>query len=177
MRSDEGGETGCTFIVDLPVTTIKLEPVRRLSNIEKLAEACGITMNQLELSRPRVLVVDDSALNRKMLVRLLSEHSDLCQEAENGQRAVEMITESMQPGKIPFDAVIMDFIMPIMAGPEAIRKIKKLGFNGRIVGLTGNVFKEDVETFTEAGAEKVLFKPIGFDQLREIIPGKTHEWL
>lgn len=171
MRSGEEGETGCTFTVDLPVAHIRSEPERRLSNVEKLAQACGLALDQLETCRSRVLVVDDSALNRKMLVRLLAEHCEVCCEAVNGQQAVDFIAESLQPGNLGYDGVIMDFLMPVLTGPDAVRKLKALGFQGRIVGLTGNCLKEDVQAFLEAGAEKVLLKPIGFDQLRDIIPG------
>ena len=171
MRSGEDGMTGCTFSIDLPVTHIRQEPERRLSNVEKLAQACGIAMDQLAICRPRVLVVDDSALNRKMVVRVLTEHCEICSEAANGQLALDLIIESMQPDNIGYDGIIMDFLMPVMTGPDAVRKLRACGFKGSIVGLTGNCFKDDVQAFLDAGAGKVLFKPIGFNQLRDIIPG------
>ena len=171
MRSGDEGENGCTFTVDLPVAHFRQVPERRLSNVETLAEACGISLEQLEACRPRVLVVDDSALNRKMLLRLFAEHCEVCSEAANGHQALEIIAESMRPGAVGYDGVIMDFCMPVMNGPDAVRKLRASGFEGRIIGLTGNGLQADTEMFINAGVEKVLLKPVGFNQLREIIPG------
>lgn len=68
-----------------------------------------------------------------------------------------------------YDIVIIDYQMPIMAGPEAIRQIRKLGYRGMIVGLTGNVLVHDMNVMLDAGAERVLAKPVNQHELEMLI--------
>ena len=89
-----------------------------------------------------LLVVDDSRLNRKMLLKCLKADGHTCWEAEDGLQAITMvkdriISESGEPC-VPFDAILMDFVMPIMDGPEATKEIRALGYRGLIFGVTGN---------------------------------------
>jgi signal transduction histidine kinase len=89
-----------------------------------------------------VLVVDDSRLNRKMLLKCLRADGHICFEAEDGLEAVAMVKERIGHatggnGK-PFDAVLMDFVMPNMDGPTATKEIRTLGYTSPIFGVTGN---------------------------------------
>ena len=89
-----------------------------------------------------VLVVDDSRLNRKMLMLCLRADGHVCVEAADGLEAIAMVKERIGyatggQGK-PFDTVLMDFIMPNMDGPTATREIRALGYTAPIFGVTGN---------------------------------------
>jgi signal transduction histidine kinase len=89
-----------------------------------------------------VFVVDDSRLNRKMLLKCLRADGHTCFEAEDGLEAIAMVKErigyaSGGHGK-PFDAILMDFIMPNMDGPTATKEIRDLGYTAPIFGVTGN---------------------------------------
>jgi signal transduction histidine kinase len=89
-----------------------------------------------------VLVVDDSRLNRKMLLKCLRADGHTCFEAEDGLEAVAIVKERIGHatggnGK-PFDAVLMDFVMPNMDGPTATKEIRALGYTSPIFGVTGN---------------------------------------
>ena len=88
-----------------------------------------------------ILVVDDSALNRKMVIKIFKKLGYSCDEAENGLEAVEKVEEMMR-NKIDFDvdyhAVLIDSSMPVMDGPTAIKKMREMGYNGLIFGVTGN---------------------------------------
>ena len=108
----------------------------------------------------RVLLVDDSTLARKMIARYLKSVK-ICVEpaqAEDGAVAVDIITKS--PGGEPFEVILMDFIMPNMDGPTATRIIRGMGFQGVIIGLTGQMQTEDKQCFLDAGADVVLPKPV-----------------
>lgn len=56
-----------------------------------------------------------------------------------------------------------------MTGPEATKEIRKLGYHSvSIIGVTGNVMKEDIDHFIACGADNVFEKPLNmdlFDQL------------
>jgi signal transduction histidine kinase len=89
-----------------------------------------------------VLVVDDSRLNRKMLLKCLQADGHRCIEAADGLEAIAMVEERIGHatggnGK-PFDAILMDFIMPNMDGPTATKEIRALGYTAPIFGVTGN---------------------------------------
>jgi len=105
------------------------------------------------------LIVDDVPMNRKMLKRLLMNRVDECDEAEDGQQAVDMVREAMGRGK-HYDIITMDYQMPVMDGVRATNNIRKLGFKGQIIGVTGNAFQEDVVSFMTNGANVVLTKPL-----------------
>lgn len=86
-----------------------------------------------------LLVVDDSRLNRKMLLKCLRANGHSCWEAEDGVEAVEAVKKRILDHNLePFDAILMDFVMPNMDGPEATTKIRALGYKGLIFGVTGN---------------------------------------
>ena len=50
--------------------------------------------------------------------------------------------------------------MPIMKGPQAAETIRKMGYEGPILGITGNILSEDVDFFKAHGATEVLPKPV-----------------
>ena len=95
----------------------------------------------LSLSAYDILVVDDSRLNRKMLLRCLRADGHVCTEAADGLEAVMAVKERIDyankgQGK-PFDVILMDFLMPNMDGPTATKEIRALGYTAPIFGLTG----------------------------------------
>ena len=112
----------------------------------------------------RVLIVDDVPMNCKMLRRLFSNRFEECKEAENGKVAVDMVTEAMASG-VSFDVITMDYQMPVMDGVTATRCIRKLGYKGLIVAVTGNALSEDVNAFLSNGADIVLTKPLSIERL------------
>jgi DNA-binding response OmpR family regulator len=59
--------------------------------------------------------------------------------------------------------------MPKMGGLEATTNLRKIGFTGLIIGVTGNSAREDIQAFLECGAEDVLIKPITFSQVEECV--------
>lgn len=69
----------------------------------------------------------------------------------------------------PYDVILMDYQMPVMDGPTAIKQAREMGFRGKIVGLTGNVLPKDLNTMKEAGANEVLTKPVKTSSLQAII--------
>jgi len=116
----------------------------------------------------RVLIVDDVPMNRKMLKRLLTSRFYECEEAENGQQAVDMVREAMVAG-MSYDMITMDYQMPVMDGVTATCSIRKLGYTGHIVGVTGNALAEDVDCFLSKGANIVLTKPLSIVKLDEYL--------
>jgi len=122
----------------------------------------------------RILVVDDSKLNRKFTQRLVGqcmnglERRFSLAEAEDGVEGNQLITKSMEDG-MPFDLVLMDHQMPNRLGPECSRLAFQGGFGGRIVGLTGCLLEDDLKVFADAGVSEVIEKPLSFDKLKALL--------
>lgn len=110
---------------------------------------------------PSVLIADDIASNRDMLRALLSREGFELFEAEDGVEALDVV-ETHRPGLI-----LMDFVMPRMNGMEAIREIRRreTGSATPIIVITANAFEADAASLTESGADAVLAKPVGIDDL------------
>ena len=76
----------------------------------------------------RVLVVDDAAFMRMMVKDILSKNGyEIVGEAENGMKALEKYQE-LKP-----DLVTMDITMPEMDGISAVKEIKKVDPNAKVV--------------------------------------------
>jgi CheY-like chemotaxis protein len=126
-----------------------------------------VTTQTSRSQRKHILVVDDSKINRKIMCRFLeSDHNTI--EATNGLDAVNKVKEAISREE-PFDAILIDYQMPVMDGPTAIREIRNLGFTRLIIGVTGNVLPHDKEIMTRAGANMVLTKPVDTYKLEAVL--------
>ena len=195
----EGAGKGCKFSFSLPMfelcaaQVVEIAPeslsVASLSRFREprvSAEIQDASDNSLSrvLKRQlavagvcKVLVVDDSPMNLKFLVRhiqaaaaLSVEHFTNLEVVQvcDGKDAVACVEEDMRMGGSFFDVVFMDNIMLTMHGPEAARRMRGLGYGGLIVGVTGNVLAADVKEYLEAGADHILPKPVTTDGIRKI---------
>ena len=107
----------------------------------------------------RLLIVDDSGMNRKMMVKTMKAKGHTCEEAEDGLLAVEKVKSQLDKGQY-YDGILMDFIMPNMDGPSATRAIREMGVQTTVLGLTGNCMQRDIDWFKSCGANDVLAKPL-----------------
>jgi len=111
------------------------------------------------------LVVDDTALNVKLLCRLLEKRGWATQSAQDGVEACRHVYARQHQ----FQVIFMDRSMPVMDGPEAVRRIRGAGYPGFIVGLTGDISSEVIKEFSQAGANMVIAKPIEVRKLDSIL--------
>ena len=78
------------------------------------------------------------------MIKTLNAVGHTCDEAEDGAIAVDKIREK---GLNAYDAILMDFVMPVMDGPAATKVIRSLSFVRPIIGCTGNTLDMDVQRF------------------------------
>ena len=113
--------------------------------------------------RPRrVLVVDDSRAQRRILAVQLQRWGYQVVEAESGEAALDLC------GHQAFDIVLSDWMMPGMTGLELCRAFKDLpreGY-GYFILLTSKSEKAEVAAGLEAGADDFLAKPVNSEELR-----------
>jgi signal transduction histidine kinase/ActR/RegA family two-component response regulator len=173
---------GSTFAVELPLYEFEEGELKAAmedkdsttaptSNEANLGDSSGDVKPAAPLTR-RVLVAEDSASSRKMLIRLLERSGHSCVPAANGREAVDIMKEDLLASQsnanhVPIDSVLMDFEMPLLRGPDATRRIRNLGYDGIIIGITGNVQSEDVEFFLKHGADEVMPKPVSFKSIQK----------
>ena len=142
---------------------------RKIVNIGIAGGGAGSSDIEKDANKYHLLVVDDSHLNRKMLSKILKAVGHTCEEADNGNVAVEQVKKIMcgeeQNGveRTEYDCILMDFNMPVLDGPSAASEMRSLGYKGRIVGLTGNGLQSDIDKYLSHGANQVFVKPIDMD--------------
>ncbi len=102
----------------------------------------------------RALVVDDSAVMRKVLIGALGRANITeVDQAADGQEAVAA-TEASQ-----YDIVLMDWNMPNMLGIDALRAIRANGKTMPIIMVTTEAEKSRVIEALKAGAQNYIIKP------------------
>lgn len=120
-------------------------------------------------SEINVLIVDDQKTMRKIIRQLLSQQGfKQVTEAEDGAEALRLM-ETHEAQESPFDVIICDLYMDGMDGLQFANALRRTKINTPILILTGesDVFMHDVTK--QAGATRVLTKPISADDLaREI---------
>ncbi|MBF0214444.1 MAG: response regulator [Magnetococcales bacterium] len=109
----------------------------------------------------RLLLVEDNAMNREMLLAVLDEVGLTAMVAEDGRRGVEL-ARTLRP-----DIILMDLHMPIMDGLAATRLLRKDPETAKIpvIGLSADAFVEREREASEAGIDAFLTKPVDLSRL------------
>ena len=114
--------------------------------------------------RLNILIVDDSLIMRKNLIRNLDilGHKVIA-EAQDGQQGIDSYMSSKP------DLVTMDITMPGMDGITAVKKIKEINADTNIIMVTSHGQESMVMAALKAGAKGYIMKPVTPDKLRESI--------
>ncbi|SHG57941.1 two-component system, chemotaxis family, response regulator CheY [Thermosyntropha lipolytica DSM 11003] len=112
----------------------------------------------------RILIVDDAAFMRMMIKDILTKNGyEVVGEAENGQVAVEKYQE-LKP-----DLVTMDITMPEMDGITAVKAIKAIDPNARIIMCSAMGQQSMVIDAIQAGARDFIVKPFQPERVLEAV--------
>ncbi len=111
-----------------------------------------------------ILVVEDTAVNRELMIDLLEAHGFVVRTATNGVEALDAVRADRP------DLVLMDMMMPVMDGFEATRRLKADAGTRDVpvVGLTALAMDGDAARVRAAGCDDYVTKPIDVKSL----PGK-----
>ncbi|OAX40331.1 hypothetical protein K503DRAFT_714771 [Rhizopogon vinicolor AM-OR11-026] len=137
-----------------------------------------------------VLVVDDDRLTRTVMSRMLTRLGCIVSTAQNGEVALEKIfgrspkvegesnpkdvissnDNEKDPGAeecegttengCAYDVVFLDNQMPVMSGLEMVSKLREIGRDDFVVGVTGNALIDDQKEYSNAGVDHILTKPV-----------------
>ncbi|HEV7350561.1 PAS domain S-box protein [Telluribacter sp.] len=132
---------------------------------------------------PRILLVDDNLVNRKVASEILKKAGCEVITAEDGFVAIKKVEEVFELPDGYFDVLFMDIQMPDMDGVETTRELRKK-FGKRlppVIAMTAYSMKEDRDRFLSQGMDDYIPKPIRAQQLinkvREIVGGKKNREL
>ncbi len=145
-------------------TTLEVFP----DEVDQLKTDHVLTKQFIE-KEPRILLVDDNDVNRKVARNILKKSGCLVVDAQNGSEAIKLVQESS------YDLIFMDIQMPKMDGIKATKKIRELNINGLppIVAMTAYSMEEDRKKFMDKGLDDYLAKPIKANVLID----KVKSWL
>lgn len=112
----------------------------------------------------KVLIVDDAAFMRMMVKDILTKNGyEVVGEAVNGIEAIELYKKESP------DVVTMDITMPEMDGIEAVKEIKKIDPNAKIIMCSAMGQQSMVMDAIKAGAKDFIVKPFQPDRVIEAI--------
>jgi signal transduction histidine kinase len=136
----------------------------------RLSSCPSSQFSTIDLRDCRVLIVDDSAMNLKMMSLMIKKFGAHCVDALNGERAFNMVLASLSGTGDHIDIVIMDNNMDVMNGPEACKLMRSAGYTNPIFGLTGDTDEASDLLYSAAGANRIFRKPL---KLQEIVDALT----
>jgi diguanylate cyclase (GGDEF)-like protein len=109
-------------------------------------------------SRPLILVVDDVADNRAMLVRRFEKRGFDVEQAAGGAQALRLITDKN------YDAILLDVMMPDMDGLAVLAaiRVERSGRSLPVIMVTAKSENADIVAALELGANDYITKPVDF---------------
>jgi len=111
----------------------------------------------------RLLVVDDAMFMRRLIAGVARDAGWEVVEAANGSQGVELYAE-LKP-----DLVTMDLVMPVMGGLEALKKIRELDPEAKVVVITAVDQKQSVMDAIRLGALDFVVKPFDRDRVTSLL--------
>jgi signal transduction histidine kinase len=161
IQSELGKGSVFTFTVKAPKGSyIEIKPdAADVQNNDEDADIAGVFAGK------HVILAEDVAFNREIVLTLLEPTQISIDCAENGAEAVRMFAEA--PAR--YDLIFMDVQMPEMDGYDATRRIRAMDIPKAktipIIAMTANVFREDIEKCEAAGMDGHLAKPLDIEEL------------
>lgn len=137
---------------------------------EEQAAIKGIDKAAKSLLKPKILLVDDNGMNRKIIINMLKTRDMTCDVAVDGSEALKAVEDKN------YDVVFMDCQMPVMDGYECTSKIRQLEGDKKhttIIAMTANAMAGDSEKCIGAGMDAYISKPINFDIMFNMIEANT----
>ncbi len=112
----------------------------------------------------RILVVDDTADNVKLIKAMIKSIATEIDVAVDGEEALEKITSN------DYDIVLLDIMLPKLSGIDVLKKVRERGIDLPIIVMTAYGSEElAVETLREGGDDYLINKPIRTEDLLEAI--------
>lgn len=156
---------GTTFHFTLPLETPNCQSQCDSDCEERSTEGEVV---QLKFTRFfKILIAEDIKENADLATIRLTQQGHSVLVVKNGQEAVDAFSEQS------YDLILMDIHMPDMDGFEATRIIRKLESENQqripIIALTASIMTDEHQKCLDAGMDKVVGKPVQFDELFSVL--------
>ncbi len=140
------------------INSLAGQPVKAAAPVKAKSYSGDRTM----LKNKKILIVDDDMRNIFALSSALQTYDMRVEIANDGQEALNKLEDTEG-----IDMVLMDIMMPVMDGYEAMRQIRKQQKYAKlpVIALTAKAMKEDREKCIDAGANDYITKPVDIDRL------------
>jgi CheY-like chemotaxis protein len=112
---------------------------------------------------PRVLIVDDHPINRRLPALLLGEHGWECSEAADGEEALRKLAT------MPYDVVLLDLGLPGLSGYEVCRRIRADASLRHIRVIAYSALAASELDVINAGFDALCGKPLSRDLLLALV--------
>jgi len=156
LHKKESGYEICFFQDFSKDLTRKIEPTSKVLKHDKKAQ-------EKSLNESTILLVEDNAINQKIVLLSLDKVVKKIDVANNGKEALDMF------GTKKYDAILMDIQMPVMDGITATKKIREIEATSDaripIIAITANALTGDRDNCLAAGADEYLSKPFQVEDL------------
>ncbi len=169
---------GSTFRVIIPQKIISLEPIGNLEEKYKLDEKNRKRYRKSFTAKDaRIMVVDDTPINLKVIRELLGSTQVEIEEALSGEECLKKLRQD------PYDLVLLDYRMPVMDGIETLHRLRQMketdNWSVPVIALTANAVSGAREHFISEGFDDYLTKPVDGAMLEEMVakflpPAKVH---
>ncbi|QDT38260.1 PAS domain S-box protein [Stratiformator vulcanicus] len=172
LTSPTLGSSGATVLIKPPAASELRDVIRsslfgQQNDSGTYAVPNDNTVEEASLSGVRVLLVEDSVYNRRLMSAVLQTRGATLSVAENGRQAVEKSQEK------DFDVILMDVQMPEMDGLQATRQIREFEAatdrHVPIVAMTAQAMQGDRRRCLEAGMDAYLSKPVRVDEVLHVL--------
>ena len=112
----------------------------------------------------KVMIVDDSRIFRKMLrAAFIETGNEVIGEAGNGQEALELL-KSCKP-----DLLTLDITMPVLDGLDALKEIKKVDANAKVIMVTAAGQQNKMVDAIKSGASEFVTKPFESEVILDMV--------
>ena len=162
IYSDKG-QTTISFVLKFNKDTKKEPLYKKKELISKTDELLLKPHERIDIENSNILLVEDNAVNQKIILLSLKNNVGNIDVANNGKEALDKF------GKSKYDLILMDIQMPVMNGITATKKIREveISTNTRIpiIAITANALAGDKEVCLAAGMNDYISKPFQIDVL------------
>ena len=176
MEKCEKKETDVRFdmgeYVEISDNVVKDESVHLNNSAELMKRSKVDSINSLfsgskSKELVNIMVIDDSEISRKMLVRLLEINCKKVRiiDAIDGLDALIKIVNFKEKEKYKISMLLLDNVMPNLTGELLSKILRGIGYDGLIIGITGNGLEDDKDKYLESGADYVFVKPFNKQKL------------
>lgn len=149
---------GDIFEMQIPFKKAMVKPENKIDVQQRVSNTNGATLDTFT-----VLLVEDNKINQLIMQKLIKTNGFSCETADNGKEAVEKVQNKN------YGLILMDMMMPVMGGVEAIQKIRTFNNDVSIVALSAVSKASMAKDLQGIKVDKMLCKPIEPEQLFEII--------